>query len=89
VFPGIDSMPVRLAIACGFGWETLTMTNHPIHLHGHHFTVSCTDGGWVPETAQWPETTTDVSVGAVRAIDFKADCAWRLGVPLPTSHITR
>src|SRR5712692_8321804 len=50
-----------------------TMTNHPIHLHGHKFAVSCTDGGWVPETAQWPETTTDVPVGAIRAFDFLAD----------------
>jgi hypothetical protein len=49
------------------------MTNHPIHLHGHHFAVSCTDGGWVPESAAWPETTTDVPVGAVRAFDFLAD----------------
>src|SRR5436190_1882194 len=51
----------------------LTMTNHPIHLHGHKFVVSCTDGGWVPEGAQWPETTTDVPVGAIRAFDFLAD----------------
>src|SRR5262249_36759841 len=51
----------------------LTMTNHPIHLHGHHFAVGCTDGGWVPESAQSPETTVDVPVGTVRAIDFVAD----------------
>jgi hypothetical protein len=51
----------------------LTMTNHPIHLHGHNFSVSCTDGGWVPETAQWPETTIDVPVGAIRAFDLVAD----------------
>lgn len=24
----------------------LTMTNHPIHLHGHEFVVTGTDGGW-------------------------------------------
>ncbi len=51
----------------------LTMTNHPIHLHGHHFSVTCTDGGWVPESAQWPEVTIDVPVGAMRAIEFVAD----------------
>ena len=51
----------------------LTMTNHPIHLHGHRVAVSCTDGGWVPETAQWPETTVDVPVGAIRAFEFVAD----------------
>jgi hypothetical protein len=49
------------------------MTNHPIHLHGHTFAVTCTDGGWVPESAQWPETTIDVPVGAIRAFDFVAN----------------
>jgi hypothetical protein len=51
----------------------LTMTNHPIHLHGHNFSVTCTDGGWVPDSAQWPETTIDVPVGAIRAFDLVAD----------------
>ena len=73
VFPGIDSLPVRLGDRVRVRAGNLTMTNHPIHLHGHHFSVTCTDGGWVPETAQWPETTTDVPVGAVRVIDVVAD----------------
>ena len=73
VFPGIDVMPVRLNDRVRIRMGNLTMTAHPMHLHGHHFSVSCTDGGWVPETAQFPEATTDVPVGAVRAIDFVAD----------------
>jgi FtsP/CotA-like multicopper oxidase with cupredoxin domain len=36
----------------------LTMTNHPIHLHGHEFQVTGTDGGPVPLSARWPEVTT-------------------------------
>ena len=35
--------------------------------------MTCTDGGWVPESAQWPEVTTDVPVGAMRAFEFVAD----------------
>ena len=35
--------------------------------------VSGTDGGWVPESTQWPETTIDVPVGAIRAFDVLAD----------------
>ena len=35
----------------------LTMTNHPIHLHGHEFVVAGTDGGWIPPAARWPEVT--------------------------------
>ena len=73
VYPGIDPLPVRLGDRLRVRMGNLTMTNHPIHLHGHHFAVTCTDGGWVPETAQWPETTTDVPVGAVRVIDVVAD----------------
>src|SRR5499425_753318 len=73
VFPGIDPLPVRLGDRVRVRMGNLTMTNHPIHLHGHHFAVSCTDGGGVPESAQWPESTIDVPVGAVRAFDTVAD----------------
>ena len=51
----------------------LTMTNHPIHLHGHNFSVALTDGGWVAKAARWPEVSTDVAVGQMRAIEFLAD----------------
>ena len=73
VFPGIDPLPVRLGDRVRVRMANLTMTNHPIHLHGHRVAVSCTDGGWVPETAQSPETTVDVPVGAIRAFEFVAD----------------
>jgi hypothetical protein len=73
VFPGIDPLPVRLGDRVRVRVGNLTMTNHPIHLHGHRFAVSCTDGGWVPESAQRPEVTTDVPVGAVRTFDLVAD----------------
>jgi manganese oxidase len=73
VFPGIDPLPVRLGDRVRVRMANLTMTNHPIHLHGHRAAVTCTDGGWVPETAQWPEATVDVPVGAIRAFEFVAD----------------
>jgi hypothetical protein len=73
VFPGIDPLPVRLGDHIRVRMGNLTMTNHPIHIHGHDIRVSCTDGGWVPESAQWPETTIDVPVGAIRAFDMLAD----------------
>jgi hypothetical protein len=50
----------------------LTMTNHPMHIHGHEFTVTGTDGGWIPASARWPEVTTDIGVGQMRAIEFDA-----------------
>jgi len=73
VFPGIDPLPVRLGDRVRVRTGNLSMTNHPIHLHGHHFSVTCTDGGWVPESARWPEATIDVPVGTIRAIEFIAD----------------
>lgn len=63
-----DRIGDRVRIRCG----NLSMTNHPIHLHGHEFEVTGTDGGWVPPTARWPEVTTDVAVGQMRAIEFDA-----------------
>ncbi len=48
------------------------MTNHPIHMHGHEFEVTGTDGGWTPKGSRWPEVTTDVAVGQMRAIEFDA-----------------
>jgi hypothetical protein len=47
--------------------------HHPIHLHGHSFWVVQTDGGVIPPSARWPETTVLVSVGQSRTIDFVAD----------------
>jgi FtsP/CotA-like multicopper oxidase with cupredoxin domain len=72
-FPGIDPLVVRKGDRVRIRIGNLTMTNHPIHLHGYAFKVTCTDGGWVQPSAQWPEVTTDVPVGAMRAIEFVAD----------------
>ena len=72
VFPGISAMPCRLGDRVRIRIGNLSMTNHPIHLHGHEFVVAGTDGGWVPPSARWPEVTTDVAVGQMRAIEFEA-----------------
>jgi FtsP/CotA-like multicopper oxidase with cupredoxin domain len=88
VFPGIDPLPVRLGDRVRVRVGNLTMTNHPIHLHGHIFAVTCTDAGWVPETAQWPEVTTDVPVGAIRAFEFVADAPGDWAFHCHKSHHT-
>jgi FtsP/CotA-like multicopper oxidase with cupredoxin domain len=72
VFPGIDPLVVRQDDRVRIRIGNLTMTNHPIHLHGHEFTVAGTDGGWVPKAARWPEVTADIAVGQMRAIEFDA-----------------
>ena len=73
VFPGIDPLVVRKNDKVRIRVGNLTMTNHPIHIHGHEFTVTGTDGGPVPTSARWPEVTTDVAVGQMRQIELLAD----------------
>lgn len=72
IFPDIDPLVVnendRVRVRVG----NLTMTNHPIHMHGYDFEVTCTDGGWVPKEARWPEVSIDIPVGAMRAYEFDA-----------------
>jgi FtsP/CotA-like multicopper oxidase with cupredoxin domain len=72
VFPGIDPLVCRTGDRVRVRVGNLTMTNHPIHMHGPHFVVTGTDGGWVPPAARWPEVTTDVAVGQMRAFEFDA-----------------
>jgi len=72
VFPGIDPLAVRTGDRVRIRMGNLTMTNHPIHLHGYNFEVTGTDGGWVPKSARWPEVTVDMAIGQMRAIEFDA-----------------
>ncbi|MBA4261812.1 MAG: copper oxidase [Comamonadaceae bacterium] len=73
VFPGISPLVARLGERVRVRMGNLTMTNHPIHIHGIEFEVTGTDGGPVPKTARWPEVTTDMAVGQMRQIEFIAD----------------
>jgi FtsP/CotA-like multicopper oxidase with cupredoxin domain len=71
-FPGIEPFVARTGDRVRIRVGNLTMTNHPIHMHGPHFEVVGTDGGWVPKSARWPEVTTDIAVGQMRAFEFDA-----------------
>ena len=88
VFPGIDHLVVRKGDRVRIRIGNLTMTNHPIHMHGYHFSVTCTDGGWIPESARWPETGTDVPVGMMRAFEFVADVPGDWAIHCHKSHHT-
>jgi len=88
IFPGIDPFVVRKDDRVRIRFGNLTMTNHPIHLHGYDFEVSCTDGGWVPKAARWPEVTVDVAVGQMRAFDFVASEPGDWAIHCHKSHHT-
>ena len=87
-FPGIDSINVRQGDRVRLRIGNLTMTNHPIHLHGHEFEVTGTDGGAVPPSARWPEVTTDIAVGQMRQIEFIADAPGDWSLHCHKSHHT-
>ena len=88
VFPGIDHIVAGKGDKVRIRFGNLTMTNHPIHMHGYDFKVSCTDGGWVPEAAAWPEVTIDCAVGQMRAFDFVADKPGDWAIHCHKSHHT-
>ena len=73
-FPGTAPLVVkkgeRVRIRIG---NLSPMEHHPIHLHGYQFKITDTDGGHIPESAQWPQTTVLVPVGSTRTIEFVAD----------------
>ena len=87
-FPGIDHLVMGKGDRVRIRMGNLTMTNHPIHLHGHEFEVSCTDGGWVRPEARWPEVTVDVAVGQMRAVDFIASAEGDWAFHCHKSHHT-
>ena len=88
VFPGIDPLAVAQGDKVRLRFGNLTMTNHPIHVHGVDFHVTGTDGGWVPEGAGWPEVSVDVAVGQMRAIEFVADVPGDWALHCHKSHHT-
>jgi len=73
-FPGTEPLlakkgdKVRIRIG-----NLSTMSHHAIHLHGYYFKVVATDGGQIPEAAQWPETTVHMPTGSTRTVEFIAD----------------
>jgi manganese oxidase len=88
VFPGIDHFVVKKGDRTRIRFGNLTMTNHPIHMHGYDFEVTCTDGGWVPEGARWPEVTVDCAIGQMRAFEFDANAPGDWAIHCHKSHHT-
>ncbi len=73
-FPGTDSLVCKLGDKVRIRLGNLSMmSHHAIHLHGYYYLVTETDGGQIPESAQWPETTVIMPTGSTRTIQFVAD----------------
>ncbi|HEX9002877.1 MAG TPA: multicopper oxidase domain-containing protein [Blastocatellia bacterium] len=63
----------------------LGMDHHPIHLHGHQFYVTGTEGGRIPESGWYPGNTVIVGVAQARDVEFVAQYEgdWMLHCHLP------
>ncbi len=87
-WPGTAPLVVKKGDRVRVRLGNLSMDSHPIHLHGHHFEVTGTDGGTVPPSARFREVTTNVPVGATRDIEFVADNAGDWAFHCHKSHHT-
>jgi FtsP/CotA-like multicopper oxidase with cupredoxin domain len=73
VFPAIEPMVARTGQRLRIRLANLSMWNHPMHLHGHQFLVTGSDGGRWPRGLWRPEVTEIVAVGQTRDIEFVAN----------------
>ena len=83
--PATTPLIVRLGDRVRIRFVNLGMDHHPMHMHGHTFWVTGTEGGRIPETAWWPGNTVLVGVAQARAAEFVADNPgdWMLHCHLP------
>ncbi len=83
--PATTPLVVRLGDRVRIRLINLGMDHHPIHLHGHTFYTTGTEGGRIPEAAWVPGNTALVGVAQSRDVEFIANNPgdWMLHCHLP------
>jgi hypothetical protein len=83
--PAITPLLVRHGERVRLRFINLGMDHHPIHLHGHQFVVTGTEGGRQPESTWGPGNTVLVGVAQARDVEFVANNPgdWMLHCHLP------
>ena len=83
--PATTPLVVRQGDRVRVRFVNLGMQHHPMHVHGHTFYTTGTEGGRIPETAWWPGNTVLVGVAQARDIEFIAynPGDWMLHCHLP------
>jgi hypothetical protein len=71
--PATTPLIVRLGDRVRIRMVNLGMDHHPMHLHGHTFHVTGTEGGRIPQTAWLPGNTVLVGVAQARDVEFVAN----------------
>ncbi|MEC4680462.1 MAG: multicopper oxidase domain-containing protein, partial [Nitrospirota bacterium] len=75
--PSIDIMRIKQGQRVRIRLGNLSMQSHPIHIHGYAWKVVGTEGGPIPESAQWLGATINVPPGTTRDVEF---VAWNPGI---------
>jgi len=73
VFPATAPLLAQTGERVRIRLGNLSMWNHPMHLHGHRFWVTGSDGDRWPRSSWRPEVTHIVGVGQMRDLEFIAD----------------
>lgn len=83
--PANTPLIVRLGDRVRIRFVNLGMDHHPMHMHGHTFYTTGTEGGRIPGGAWWPGNTVLVGVAQARNIEFVANNPgdWMLHCHLP------
>jgi FtsP/CotA-like multicopper oxidase with cupredoxin domain len=83
--PAITPMIARLGSRVRIRIVNMGMDHHPIHLHGHQFVMTGTEGGRAPESTWYPMNTVLVGVAQARVVEFDAKYpgSWMVHCHLP------
>jgi FtsP/CotA-like multicopper oxidase with cupredoxin domain len=83
--PATTPLIVRQGSRVRLRFVNLGMDHHPIHLHGHQFVITGTEGGRAPESTWYPTNTVLVGVAQAKVVEFEAKYpgAWMIHCHLP------
>jgi FtsP/CotA-like multicopper oxidase with cupredoxin domain len=83
--PATTPLIVKLGSRVRLRFVNLGMDHHPMHLHGHQFVITGTEGGRAPESTWYPTNTVLVGVAQARVVEFEAKYpgTWMIHCHLP------
>jgi FtsP/CotA-like multicopper oxidase with cupredoxin domain len=83
--PAATPLIVHLGERVRLRFINLGMDHHPIHLHGHQFVITGTEGGRQPQGTWGPNNTVLVGVAQARDVEFVANNPgnWMIHCHLP------
>jgi manganese oxidase len=83
--PATTPLIVRQGSRVRLRLVNLGMDHHPIHLHGHQFVITGTEGGRAPGSTWYPTNTVLVGVAQAKVVEFEAKYsgAWMIHCHLP------